>query len=102
MVKLFLPIPCRYTKKWILEQQKYARIAIGYWIAKNKNEFEQTERVESMDKKSGRSIIKHKYTGGPTGCEVWLYEVTDGSHSWFEDDIDTGEEIWSFFSKYLE
>lgn len=77
-------------------------IAIGYWIAKNKNELEQTERVESMDKKSGRSIIKHKYTGGPTGCEVWLYEVTNGSHSWFEDDIDTGEEIWSFFSKYLE
>ena len=77
-------------------------IAIGYWVAKNRNEQEQVERIASQDTKSGRSVIKHKYTGGPTGCEVWLYEVTGGSHSWFEEDIDTGEEIWSFFSKYLE
>ena len=77
-------------------------IAVGYWVAKNRNEQEQTERVGSRDKESGRTIIKHKFTGGPTGCEVWLYEVTGGSHSWFEDDINTGEEIWSFFSKYLE
>lgn len=77
-------------------------IAIGYWVAKNRNEQEQVERIASRDTESGRSVIKHKYTGGPTGCEVWLYEVTGGSHSWFEEDIDTGEEIWSFFSKYLE
>lgn len=77
-------------------------IAIGYWVAKNKNEREQVEQVESLDKESGRTIIKHKYTGGPTGCEVWLYEVTSGSHSWFVDDFDTGEEIWTFFSKYLK
>ena len=77
-------------------------IAIGYWVAKNKCEQEQTEHIESHNKASGRTIIKHKYTGGPTGCEVWLYEVTNGTHSWFEDDINTGEEIWTFFSHYLE
>ncbi len=77
-------------------------IAIGYWVAKNKCEQEQTEHIESLNKASGRTIIKHKYTGGPTGCEVWLYEVTNGTHSWFEDDINTGEEIWTFFSHYLE
>ncbi|MBR1499617.1 MAG: esterase [Bacteroidaceae bacterium] len=77
-------------------------LAIGYWVAKNRNEQEQVERIASRDTESGRSVVKHKYTGGPTGCEVWLYEVTGGSHSWFEEDIDTGEEIWSFFSKYLE
>lgn len=77
-------------------------IAIGYWVAKNKCEQEQTEHIESLNKASGRAIIKHKYTGGPTGCEVWLYEVTNGTHSWFEDDINTGEEIWTFFSRYLE
>ena len=77
-------------------------VAIGYWIARNKCELETVEHVEGLNKDNGRSIIKHKYTGGPTGCEVWLYEVVNGSHSWFDHDIDTGEEIWSFFSKYLE
>ena len=77
-------------------------IAIGYWIAKNKCEHETVEHVEGLNKENGCSIIKHKYTGGPTGCEVWLYEVINGPHSWFDRDINTGEEIWSFFSKYLE
>lgn len=76
-------------------------IAIGYWVAKNKCEIETTEHVEGLNKENGRSVIKHKYTGGPTGCEVWLYEVVNGPHSWFTEDIDTGEEIWTFFSKYL-
>ena len=77
-------------------------IAIGYWIAKNKCERETIEHVDGLNKENGRSIIKHKYTGGPTGCEVWLYEVVKGPHSWFDHDIDTGEEIWTFFSKYIE
>ena len=77
-------------------------VAIGYWIAKNKCEKVTVEKVEGLNKSNNRSIIKHKYSGGPTGCEVWLYEVINGSHSWFDKDIDTGEEIWTFFSKYLK
>ena len=63
---------------------------------------EGVEHVDGLNKENGRSIIKHKYLGGPTGCEVWLYEVVNGPHSWFDHDLDTGEEIWSFFSKYLK
>ncbi len=76
-------------------------LGIGYWIAKNKCEKLQTDTVKSMTPANKRTIIKHKYSGGPTGCQVWLYEVINGPHSWFDHDIDTGEEVWSFFSQYL-
>lgn len=76
-------------------------LAVGYWVAKNRCTHEETERVESL-KKDGHPVIKHRFTGGPTGCDVWLYEVVGAGHKWHTDDIDTGEEVWSFFSKYVE
>lgn len=76
-------------------------LAVGYWVAKNRCTHEETECVESL-KKDGHPVIKHRFTGGPTGCDVWLYEVVGAGHKWHTDDIDTGEEVWSFFSKYVE
>ena len=77
-------------------------VAIGYWIARNRCTTEQVERVESIQGAEGHPIIKHRYSGSTTGCEVWLYEVVGGVHSWFTGDMDTGEEIWQFFARYLK
>ena len=77
-------------------------VAIGYWVAKNRCTHEETERVESLKGSKGHPVIKHRYSGGLTHCDVWLYEVIGGVHSWHTDDIDTGEEIWQFFSRYLK
>jgi hypothetical protein len=33
---------------------------------------------------------------------VRLYKVIDGKHSWALDDMDTCEEIWQFFSLWLD
>jgi polyhydroxybutyrate depolymerase len=76
-------------------------IAIGYWVAKNRCTHEETERVESLQGAEGHPVVKHRYSGGTTGCDVWLYEVIGGVHSWHTGDLDTGEEIWQFFSRYL-
>lgn len=76
--------------------------AIGYWVAKNRCTHEVTERVESKRGKDGNEVVKHLFTGSPWGCDVWLYEVVGGGHTWATDDMDTGEEVWKFFSKYLE
>ena len=76
-------------------------VAVGYWVARNRCTQETTERVESLKDKEGHPIIKHRYTSPTTGCDVWLYEVVGGPHSWFTTDIDTGEEVWQFFSRYL-
>ena len=77
-------------------------IAIGYWVAKNRCTSEQVEQVESIQGQEGHPIIKHRYSGSTTGCEVWLYEVVGGVHSWFTNDMDTGEEIWQFFARYIK
>lgn len=77
-------------------------VAIGYWVAKNRCTHEEIERVESLKGSEGHPVIKHRYSGGTTHCDVWLYEVIGGVHSWHTDDIDTGEEIWQFFSRYLK
>ena len=77
-------------------------VAIGYWVAKNRCVREEIRQVESLKGNEGHPIIKHHYTSPSTDCDVWLYEVVGGVHSWFTDDIDTGEEIWQFFSRYLK
>ena len=77
-------------------------IGIGYWVARNKCETISQETVASLQPKSNRTIEKYRYSGGPTGCDVWLYKVVNGPHSWFDKDLDTGEEIWQFFSKYVK
>ena len=74
-------------------------LAIGYWIAKNRCSHEQVENVQGNE---GHLIIKHRYSSPTTGCDVWLYEVVGGVHSWFTNDIDTGEEVWQFFSRYVK
>ncbi|MBR5170902.1 MAG: esterase [Muribaculaceae bacterium] len=76
-------------------------LAVGYWVAKNRCTSEETERVESLKGDEGHPVIKHCYSSPSTHCDVWLYEVEGGVHSWFTDDIDTGEEIWQFFSRYV-
>ena len=77
-------------------------VAIGYWVAKNHCTGEQVERIESIQGQEGHPIIKHRYSGSTTGCDVWLYEVVGGVHSWFTSDMDTGEEIWQFFARYIK
>lgn len=53
-------------------------------------------------------VILHEFKGGLPAwkggpdCEVWLYEVIGGGHSWAESDMATFDEIWRFFSMYLE
>lgn len=76
-------------------------MAVGYWVARNRCTSESVEQVESLQGREGHRIVKHRYSSPTTGCDVWLYEVIGGAHSWHTADIDTGEEIWQFFSRYL-
>lgn len=73
--------------------------AVGYWAAKNKCLAEQVDTLPSRP--GGLQVIAHRYTEGTGGNEVWLYETVGGKHSWKETGVDTGEELWKFFSKYV-
>jgi polyhydroxybutyrate depolymerase len=77
-------------------------IAVGYWVAKDRCTHETVTEMPSRDPSSGHRIIKHEYTGGPQGYDVWLYQVIGGTHCTHTGDLDTGAEVWKFFSKYLK
>lgn len=69
-------------------------------------ELVQEPAVVQSDRKPNK-VILHRYLGGVPAydggpeIEVRLYEVQDGGHSWSDRDMDTYQEIWNFFSKYL-
>lgn len=68
------------------------------WIAANRCTHEEREVLPVRRNK----VVAHRYVGGKNGNEVWLYEIVNGKHSWAEKDLDTADEIWKFFSKYLK
>jgi len=77
-------------------------VAVGYWIAQNRCTHEEKEKVESLNTQNGHYVVKHRFTGSPSGCDVWLYEVVGAGHTWHTDDLNMGDEIWSFFRKYIK
>ena len=79
-------------------------MAVAKWAVEAKCTHEVTETLP----KKRNEVVLHRYCGGEPAwkggpeTEVWLYEVIGGKHSWAEADMDTCEEIWRFFSKYLK
>ena len=74
-------------------------MAVGYWAAKAKCLRVQRDTLPAAE--NGRQVIAHRYTGGTDGSEVWLYETVGGTHSWHDTGVDTCEELWRFFSRYI-
>ena len=77
--------------------------AVGHIVEKNGCTPLPTDTVKgkSLDK-NRHLIVRHYYTNPKTHNDVWLYEVIGAGHNTFQDDMDTGEEIWKFFSRYLK
>ncbi len=90
-------------------------IAVGKWIDEARCSYETTDTLamktlaKPVDnpRKEPKQVVLHRYRGGVPAwkngpeTEVWLYEVIGGDHSWSEHSMDTCEEIWKFFSKWL-
>lgn len=82
----------------------YASVPMGvaYMIAANKCKAEETIEMPLLDpEKPSNPVYLHRYYDGVNGSEVLLYEVIGGKHSWHLKDINTCEEIWKFFSRYI-
>ncbi|MGM9764842.1 MAG: alpha/beta hydrolase family esterase [Candidatus Cryptobacteroides sp.] len=88
-------------------------LAVGKWACEARCSYEVTEELPLKAAPASEpdyvphKVILHRYSGGVPAweggpdTEVLLYEVIDGKHSWAEKDLDTCEEIWKFFSRYL-
>jgi polyhydroxybutyrate depolymerase len=77
-------------------------VAVNYWVAKNRCLEEKVDTLAVKNKTNGHYVITHKFINGIGGNEVWLYQVVNGPHSWASNDLNTSEEIWKFFSKYVK
>jgi len=76
-------------------------LAVHFCAAKNRCTVMHTDTVTGKAPYF-RKIIQHRFTAGTGGSEVWLYQIVGGRHSWGWDDIDTDEEIWKFFSRFIK
>lgn len=77
-------------------------LAIHFWVAANRCTREITDTLPKINQNSGHQVISHKFINGVGGNEVWLYKIVNGTHSWGSNDINTSEEIWNFFKKFLK
>lgn len=77
-------------------------LAVGHIASMDKCRYEEVTELPLLNpEKPSNQVILHRFLGGTDGCEVRLYEVVGGKHSWHLDDIDTTEEIWDFFRMWL-
>jgi len=67
------------------------------------------ESVTELPRWEGQNqVVLYQFTNGKPAaiggkpCEVWLYRVIGGNHSWCDEGMDTCSEIWRFFSKYVD
>ena len=65
---------------------------IDYWV--NNNECQSSEDILIPNS----NTINHRFFDCIDNTEVWLYEVINGGHDW---PAYSSQEIWSFFSLYL-
>ena len=49
-----------------------------------------------------RVITRTVYGNAPSGCDVIVYEIDGGKHSWADKDLPTSKILWEFFSRYLK
>ena len=79
---------------------------IDLWIDKNQCTNSEDINLPNLDLNDGSYIIKHRDFECLNNNEVWLYEVVNGGHdwpgSWGNMDIESSEEIWNFFSMFID
>ena len=73
--------------------------AVQYWVKRNGCTREIVEELP-LKGEGSHKVIAHKFVGKKNTPQVWLYEVVGGVHSWFNEDIDTADEVWKFFEMY--
>lgn len=81
--------------------------AVEAWVKENGCEPEASVTALPLKGENTRQVLLHTWDGGlpawegGPSCQVLLYEVREGRHSWALSDMDTCSLIWAFFLKYL-
>jgi len=79
---------------------------IQFWVSHNQLGLSESIDIEDTNTNDQSTVIQHRYYSQNDNTEVWLYEVVGGGHDWpgafGNQDIDSSELAWQFFSNYLE
>ncbi len=77
-----------------------------YWSNINECNQVQSENLPNINNNDNSFVRIDKKTDCYSNHEVWLYTVFGGGHTWpgawGNMDISASEEIWKFFSRYIE
>ena len=78
----------------------------NFWIQLNGCTDFTIDTLPDINTSDGSYVISHKNTNGVNNNEVWLYEVVNGGHDWpgayGNMDINSSEEIWNFFTNFID
>jgi polyhydroxybutyrate depolymerase len=78
---------------------------LDFWVLANNCSEIKTDTVPNTNQNDNSIIIREKYSGGINGNQVWFYKVINGGHDWPGSsgnmDINTSQEIWSFFNLHI-
>jgi polyhydroxybutyrate depolymerase len=95
---------------------------IKFWVEKHQLNQKEVITLEDKDTSDGSSVIFERYFTKDHKNEVWFYRIEGGQHTWpgwktdikwwknplywyylpvGNNDINTSEEVWSFFENYL-
>ena len=77
-------------------------LAICRIVDANKCTAISSDTIAVTDTALNSHIIKYEFSNPRTHNDVWLYKVINAPHCWFEKYINTGEEVWRFFSRYIQ
>lgn len=77
-------------------------LAICRIVDANKCTAISSDTIAVTDTTLNSHIIKYEFSNPRTHNDVWLYKVINAPHCWFEKYINTGEEVWRFFSRYIQ
>tara|TARA_B100002051_G_scaffold235045_1_gene235255 strand:+ start:2713 stop:3621 length:909 start_codon:yes stop_codon:yes gene_type:complete len=83
---------------------------IEFWVNKHALSEKETIQLKNKNTEDGTTITFERYWSDESQREVWFYIVNDGNHTWpgmtglfsrtANQDINSAEEIWKFFSKF--
>ena len=79
---------------------------INYWSTINNCNNTESIDLPNTDSQDNSYVSLQKKTDCYNNHQVWFYTVHGGAHTWpgawGNMDISASQEIWSFFSRYLE
>ena len=94
------------TNQYLQENGKDIKEVMNYWSNINECTRTESQNLANIDNTDNSYVKLDKKTDCYNNHEVWLYTVFGGGHTWpgawGNMDISASEEIWKFFSRYIE